>query len=268
LGFLEDFGYLPRLAVLLDRVMHRLGLHGYAAIPLILGCGCKVPGVLGLRILESSREKFLALALLLMAAPCLPQSAMIVSLISPFGVRYVLLVFAVLVVVALINSLVLNRIVKGESLESVMEIPSYQMPNLAVQMRKLWLRIRMFLLDAAPVIVLGVLAINILEILGVTDRIGRIAKPLVTNVLGLPEGAVAVVLFGFLRKDISIAMLAPLHLNAAQAVTASVFLVLYLPCIATFFVAAREAGWKTAFKMVGITLSWAILIGWLLKIVL
>ena len=268
LGFLEDFGYLPRLAVLLDRVMHRLGLHGYAAIPLILGCGCKVPGVLGLRILETPREKFLALALLLMAAPCLPQSAMIISLISPFGVRYVLLVFAILIFVALINSLILKRIVKGESLESVMEIPSYQMPNLAVQMRKLWLRIRIFLLDAAPVIVLGVLVINILEILGVIDFIGRIARPLVTNVLGLPEGAIAVVLLGFLRKDISIAMLSPLHLNAAQAVTASVFLVLYLPCIATFFVAWREAGGKAVAKLVAVTLLWATLVGWLLKIVL
>ncbi len=267
LGFLEDVGYLPRLAVLLDRVMHRLGLHGYAAMPLVLSCGCKVPGVLALRVLESKREKFIALALLLMAAPCLPQSAMIVSLLSPFGAGYVLLVFAILALVAVVNSLILNRLISGESPEIVMEIPSYQMPHLGTLARKLWFRVRTFLLEAAPMIVAGVLAVNALEMLGAIALLGKAARPLVVHALGLPEEAVSVVLLGFLRKDISIALLAPLHLSARQAVTAAVFLVMYLPCVATFFVAGREAGWRATVRLIGLTLAWATLAGWLIKTV-
>ncbi|MDI6739468.1 MAG: fused ferrous iron transport protein A/B [Candidatus Edwardsbacteria bacterium] len=266
LGLLEDAGYLPRLAVLLDRVMHKLGLHGYAALPLVLSCGCKAPGVLALRILESKREKFIALALLLMAAPCLPQSAMIVSLLSPFGALYVMLVFGILALVAAVNSVVLNRVMKGESPEIVMEIPSYNLPHFGTLTKKLWFRVKTFLLDAAPMIALGILIVNIMEILGVIAFLGVLARPLVVRVLGLPEEAVSLVLLGFLRKDVSIAMLAPLHLSAKQAVTASVFLVMYLPCIAAFFVAAREAGWRSMLKLVALTLAWATLAGWLINL--
>jgi ferrous iron transport protein B len=267
LGVLEDVGYLPRLAVLLDRFMHRLGLHGYAAIPLVLGCGCKVPGVLALRVLESPRERFLGLALLLMAAPCLPQSAMMVSLLAPFGFQYVLLVFLALALVALANSVILNRMLKGEAPEIVMEIPSYQLPHPGTLWRKLWLRVRSFLLEATPLIVLGVLAVNVLDLAGLLGTLEAAVRPLVSGVLGLPQDSAPVIVFGFLRKDISIALLFPLHLGVKQAVTASLFLVLYLPCLATFFVAWREAGWRTALKVIGISFAWAALVGWLVKII-
>lgn len=267
LGVLEDVGYLPRLAVLLDRFMHRLGLHGYAAIPLVLGCGCKVPGVLALRVLESPRERFLGLALLLMAAPCLPQSAMIVSLLAPFGFQYVLLVFSMLALVALANSVILNRMLKGEAPEIVMEIPSYQLPHLGTLWRKLWLRVRSFLLEATPLIVLGVLAVNVLDLTGLLGGLETAVRPLVSGVLGLPQDSAPVILFGFLRKDISIALLFPLHLNVKQAVTASLFLVLYLPCLATFFVAWREAGWRTALRVIAVSFAWATLVGWLAKVI-
>ncbi|MBI4726203.1 50S ribosome-binding GTPase [candidate division TA06 bacterium] len=265
LGFLEDIGYLPRLAVLLDRTMHRLGLHGYAALPLVLSCGCKVPGVLALRVLESRREKILALTLLLMAAPCLPQSAMIVSLLSNFGMGYVLMVFGILILVAVINSLFLNRILKGQSPEIIMEIPSYQIPHAGTLFRKTWLRVKSFLQEATPLIALGVLAVNILEMLGVIRLLGRLARPLVVNVLGLPSEAISVILFGFLRKDISIALLEPLNLSPKQAVIASVFLVLYLPCLATFFVAFREIGWKGIVRVLALTFSWAVAVGFLIN---
>jgi ferrous iron transport protein B len=265
LGVLEDVGYLPRLAVLLDRFMHRLGLHGYAAIPLVLGCGCKVPGVLALRVLESPRERFLGLALVLMAAPCLPQSAMIVSLLAPYGFQYVLLVFSLLALVAVANSVILNLMVKGEAPEIVAEIPSYQLPHLGTLWRKLWLRMRAFLTEATPLIVLGVLAVNLLDMAGAINCLEAAIRPLASGVLGLPDDAAPVILSGFLRKDISIALLFPLHLDAKQAVTASLFLVLYLPCLATFFTALREAGWRTALKVIGISFAWAVLVGWLVK---
>lgn len=268
LGLWEDIGYLPRLAVLSDRVMHRLGLHGHAIIPLVLSCGCKVPGVLSLRLLESQRERFIGLVLLLMAAPCIPQTAMIVSLLSPFGARYVALVFIALTGVALINSLVLNVMVKGKSPEMILEIPNYQIPHAATLLRKLWLRLKDFLLEAAPIIMLGVFVINVLEMLGVLNLLGRVARPLVVTVLGLPEEAISIILLGFLRKDVSIALLTPLHLSAQQAVTASVFLVLYLPCLATFFVALKESSWRIVLKVLSITITCATLVGALLHVIL
>jgi len=268
LGVLEDVGYLPRLAVLVDRFMHHLGLHGYAAIPLVLSCGCKVPGVLALRVLESPRERMLGLALVLMAAPCLPQSAMIVSLLAPWGVSYILLVFGALALVALVNSLILNRMLRGEAPEIVMEIPSYQLPHWGTLWRKVWLRIKAFLLEAAPMIVLGVLLVNLLDLLAILAVLERLARPLVSGVLGLPREAAPVILFGFLRKDISISLLFPLKLTAAQAVVASLFLVLYMPCLATFLVALREAGPRTALKVFAVSLAWAVLVGWAMKLIL
>lgn len=267
LGLLEDVGYLPRLAVLLDRTMHRLGLHGYAALPLVLSCGCKVPGVLALRVLESRREKIMALTLLLMAAPCLPQTAMIISLLSWYGPGYAALVFGILVLVAVVNSLILNRIFRGQSPEIIMEIPSYQLPHAGTLLKKTWLRVKSFLLEATPLIVLGVLAVNILERLGIVQLLGRLARPLVVNLLGLPREAVSVILFGFLRKDISIALLAPLGLSAKQAVVASLFLVLYLPCLATFFVAFKEIGWKGILRVLAITFGWALLVGFAVNMI-
>lgn len=268
LSVLEDVGYLPRLAVLVDRFMHRLGLHGYAAIPLVLSCGCKVPGVLALRVLESPRERMLGLALVLMAAPCLPQSAMIVSLLAPRGVQYLVLVFGTLALVALVNSLILNRMLRGEAPEIVMEIPSYQLPHGGTLGRKVWLRIKAFLLEAAPMILLGVLLVNVLDLLGILAVLERLISPFVSGILGLPREAAPVVLFGFLRKDISISLLFPLSLTAAQAVVASLFLVLYLPCLATFLVAFKEAGARTALRVFGLSLVWATLVGWLMRLIL
>ncbi|MCX5901943.1 MAG: ferrous iron transporter B, partial [Proteobacteria bacterium] len=206
--------------------------------------------------------------LLLMAAPCLPQTAMIITLISPFGVRYVALVFGILTAVALINSVILNAMLKGKSPEMVIEIPSYQMPHISTLLRKLWLRVKEFLLEAAPMIVGGIFVVSIADLLGVLQLIGRIAQPLVVHVLGLPKEAISVILFGFLRKDVSIALLVPLHLSAKQAVIACVFLVLYLPCIATFFVALKESGWRIVVKLLCITLTWATVVCAALRIIL
>lgn len=266
LGFLEDFGYLPRLAVLLDNVMHKLGLHGYAAIPLILGCGCKVPGILSLRILESKREKFLALVLMMMAVPCFPQSAMIFSLLSPFGARYVAMVFLILVLVAIINSIFLTKILKSTAQEMIMEIPSYQIPHLGTLIKKLFLRLKIFFIDAVPAIVVGIFLINIFDIIGLMSMLEKVLGPFVTSILGLPRESVGAVLFGFLRKDTSIAILTPLNLTAKQGVIGSIFLVLYLPCIASFFVILKETGWKYTLKLLLLTFSWATFACFLLHI--
>ena len=257
LGYLEDLGYLPRLAVLLDRALHRLGLHGYGAIPLILGLGCKVPALLATRVLETPRERVIAMALTLMIAPCLPQSAMILSQVGKFGFLYVALTFGAVAGVGVLSGLLLHRMLKGDYPELFVEIPPYQRPRAGVLMAKLWLRVKSFLCEAVPMIVAGVAAVNLCDMAGLLRGLSGLFRPLVAGVLGLPPDTVSLMVLGFLRKDVSIAMLAPFHLSAGQSVVAAVFLTLYLPCIASLSILMREAGWKQAAGIVALNLAFA-----------
>ncbi len=254
LSLLEDIGYLPRLATLLDTFFHRLGVHGYSSVPIILGFGCKVPALLATRLLERKREKIITTALLMMMAPCLPQSAMIVSLIAPHGTKYLFLVFGLLFFLSLIVSFLLSKIFRGETLELFLEIPPYRRPVFSLLWQKTWLRLKGFLKEAVPLILGGVFLISILEISGVIDLIGKfLGKPLL-YLLGLPERTIGVITTGFLRKDVSIALLAPLNLTLKQLVIASIFLTLYLPCLSTFFVMGKELGWENLLKVAAIQL--------------
>ncbi|MFA6434701.1 MAG: fused ferrous iron transport protein A/B [Elusimicrobiales bacterium] len=246
LGFMEDLGYLPRLSVLLDGAMHKLGLHGYGTIPLMLGLGCKVPAILAVRVLENRRERIIATALTLAAAPCMPQSAMILSILSPYPLKYTMAVFLALAAAGAAAGLALNRLLKGETPELFIEIPPYQMPSLTVLWSKTWLRLKDFLTEAAPMILAGVLMVNLLGISGILSVLTGIFKYPVTHLLGLPAEMVSVMTLGFLRKDVSIAMLAPFGLGPGQLVVASVFLTLYLPCLGAFMVTIRELGVKDA----------------------
>jgi ferrous iron transport protein B len=263
-GFLEDLGYLPRLAVVLDPIFHRLGLHGHSSIPMMLGLGCKVPAFLAARVLTGRRERILTLTLCLMGAPCLPQSAMIASLGMRYGPAPVCLIFLVIVIVALGMNAVLRKCIKGEPPELFIELPSYRMPSLPLLGRKLWIRIADYFREIVPLIIVGVLIIHLLESLGALELMSKSAGSLLALALGMPRDIAPVLLLGVLRKDVSIALLAPYRLSAPQFVVASVFMVLYLPCIASFFVLMREMGIGLTLKIVGMTFCVALLIASLL----
>jgi ferrous iron transport protein B len=259
LSLLEDIGYLPRLAVMLDSSMHKVGLHGYGTIPLMLGLGCKVPAILAARVLETPRERAIATALALAIAPCMPQTAMIMSLLAPFHIKYTLAVFGAIAAAGIVSSLLLSRLLKGETPELFMEIPPYQAPSLPILARKLYFRVKDFLSEAVPMIIAGVLLVALLDFSGLLNGISEFFKPVVTGLLGLPPETVAVMTLGFLRKDISIAMLAPFSLSPGSIVVASVFLSLYLPCMASFMVAVRELGVKDAARVFAVNFAAALL---------
>ncbi|HEY33398.1 MAG TPA: ferrous iron transporter B [Dehalococcoidia bacterium] len=268
LGLLEDFGYLPRLAVLMDTVMHRLGLHGYAIIPSMLGLGCNVPAILATRILESKRERFIAATLISIAIPCAALQAMIIGLVGQHGVQYVAIVFGTLFVVWVILGLILNRFTKGLSPELLIEIPPYRIPPWRTVLQKLWMRTYGFLREAVPIILGAVLVINILYTVGVFDAIANFTAPVITGLLGLPKEAVTAIVVGFLRKDVALGLLAPLSLSASQLVIGSVVLAMFFPCIATFVVILRELGVKSMLKASGIMIVAALLVGGLLNLIL
>jgi len=268
LGLFEDIGYLPRLAVLMDTLMHRLGLHGYAIIPSMLGLGCNVPAILGTRILESKRERFIAATLISIAIPCAALQAMIFGLVGEQGVQYVAIVFGTLFIVWIILGVLINRFARGFSPELLIEIPPYRMPPWRTVLQKLWMRVKGFLREAIPIILGAVLVINILYTLGIFDAIADFASPVVTGLLGLPKEAVTALVIGFLRKDVALGMLAPLGLSANQLVVGSVVLAMSFPCVATFVVMMRELGVVNMLKSVAIMIAAALLVGGALNLIL
>jgi ferrous iron transport protein B len=268
LGLLEDVGYLPRLAVLMDTLMHRLGLHGFAIIPTILGFGCNVPAIMATRMLESRRERFIAATLISIAVPCAALQAMIVGLVGRQGIQYVAIVYGSLFVSWIVIGLILNRTVKGFSQEIMMEIPPYRFPPWRVIGDKLWLRVSSFIKEALPIVLGAVLVVNILYMLNVFNYIANIAAPVVNGVLGLPKETVVALAVGFLRKDVAMGMLAPLGLTAKQLVISSTVLAMSFPCVATFAVLARELGFKDMLKATGIMMASALIVGGLLNVIL
>ncbi len=268
LGILEDLGYLPRLAVLLDNLMHRIGLHGYAIIPSLLGLGCNVPAIMATRILESRRERFIAATLISIGIPCAAAHAMIFGLVGAHGGQYVAMVYGTLFVVWIILGFILNRTVKGFSPELLIEIPPYRLPSWRALLKKLWMRMYGFLREALPIILVAIFGIGILYTLGVFDFIANLTAPVVSGIFGLPKEGVAAIVIGFLRKDVAIGMLAPLALSAGQLVVGCVVLTMFFPCIAAFVVFARELGVKRLIGATAIMIAATVVVGGLLNLIL
>ena len=248
--------------------MHRLGLHGLSIVPMMLGLGCNVPGVLAARVLETRKERFIALTLLAICVPCMAQTAVIAGLLGPYGALGFLPVFATLLVVGVVLGSILKRVVRGETPEILIDIPPYRMPYWKSLIKKLWMRVRAFLREAMPFVLLGVLFVNLMHTLGVLQMLGTLFGPLVTRVLGLPPGAVGALLVGFLRKDVAVGMLAPLGLNVRQLIVASLVLTMYFPCVAAFVMMFRELGWRDMLKASGIMLVTSFTVGGLLNLLL
>jgi len=268
LSFLEDLGFIPRLAVMVDTLMHRLGLHGFAIVPMLLGLGCNVPGVLSIRILETRRERFISATILSIAVPCAALQAMIVGLVGKHGAGYLAIIYGTLFVVWVLLGVIFNKTVKGESPEIFLEIPPYRIPYIRSLAKKIWIRIKWFLKEAIPFVLLGVLIVNLLYTFGIIQFAGKIAAPVVTRVLGLPQEAVGALIVGFLRKDVAVGMLVPLGLTIKQLVIASVVLAMYFPCVATFATLIRELGVADMLKSAGVMVISSLVVGGLLNLIL
>ncbi len=268
LGVLEDSGYLPRLGVLVDTVMHRLGLHGLSAVPMLMGLGCNVPGALALRVMETRKERFIGATLLAICVPCMAQLAMIAGLLGGYGVLGFAPVLGTLFLLWVGLGMLMKRFVHGETPEILVDIPPYRWPYWRALLKKLWMRMRGFLREAVPYVLLGVVVVNLLYTLGVVDSLGRIFAPLITHVLGLPPEAVGALVVGFLRKDVAVGMLAPLGLTLKQLLVASVVLTAYFPCVATFVVLFRELGLKDLLRASAIMLVVAFSVGGLMNLVM
>jgi len=269
LYILEDSGYLSRIAFLMDNVMHKIGLHGKAFIPMMLGYGCNVPACLGCRIMETERERFLA-AFVTTLVPCAARTVIILGLVGQFlGVQwaFVLYIFNLLIIFAL--GRIASRALPGESTALIMEMSSYKIPQLKTVFKETGFRVAEFIKVAFPLIVIGSLAIKLAEVLGLLEQVAAALSPITVVWLGLPVITGITLIFGVLRKELTLIMLATLlgTANFAQVLTPVQMIVFtlvtmfYIPCIATMAALVREFGWKKAFAITIFEIAFAITLG-------
>jgi ferrous iron transport protein B len=253
LALLEDSGYLPRVAFLMDNLMHRLGLHGKSIIPFILGYGCSVPAVMATRILESPRDR-LVVALLSILIPCSARSVIIFALVAAIlGPYWGLAVYLLnLVIIALLGRLS-TWLVREVSPGLLMEIPEYRLPTLKNVFRKSWRSLKDFIVVAWPILIVGSTVLSLLKFYGFNDWVNVLFTPL-TDLLDLPAAVGTTLIFGIMRKELSLVMLhealgttqPETVLSHAQLLTFTVFVLFYIPCAATIAALGREVGWKGA----------------------
>lgn len=268
LSLLEDSGYLPRLATLVDNIFHKLGMHGFGIIPLFLGLGCNVPGALATRSFETRKQRFIAATLLAIAVPCMAQMAMIFGILGKYGLYYIGLVFLTLGILYVTIGIILNKFMRGTSPEIFLEIPPYRRPSLITTGKKTWMRVKWFLKEAIPFMILGVAIINILYTIGVLQWLANSLQPVMEGLFGLPGGASIAMVTGFLRKDLAVGMLLSLNMSPLQLVIAATMLTIYFPCVAAFVVLVKELGTKDMLKSTAIMISTAVIVGIALRFVL
>jgi ferrous iron transport protein B len=252
LSLLEDVGYLPRLGVVVDAFMQRLGIHGLSIVPLMLGIGCNVPGVMAGRMLETRKERFIVATLIAIVVPCMAQQAMVIGLLGQAGVAGLAIVYGTLFLLWIVTGLIMNLFIKGESPELLIDLPAYRKPYWESLWKKIYMRMNGFIRSALPYVLLGVFIVNLFYTLGAIDYISRAFAPVITGLFGLPGEAGGALIIGFLRKDVAVGMLAPLGLELNQLIVASVVLMVYFPCIATFVVLFKEIGLRDLLKLTAI----------------
>ncbi|MCS7232695.1 MAG: ferrous iron transport protein B [Synergistetes bacterium] len=257
LSFLEDLGYLPRIAFLMDALMHKVGLHGKAILPLILGYGCNVPAVMAVRILESSRDRFIA-SILTVLVPCAARMTIIMGLVGFYlGGELVFLLYVLNLIVIGFLGWGISKLLPGYCEGLIMEVPPYRLPTLRGLLAKTWLRLREFIIIAWPLLIGGSIFLSLITYYGFENRINSYLS-FVTYPLGLPTEVGITLIFGILRKELSLLMLrqalgGELSLLPSQMFIFTVFVVFYFPCVSTLGALIREIGLKRSFFVLLLT---------------
>jgi ferrous iron transport protein B len=264
---IEDSGYFPRLAMLVDRVFKKIGLNGRAVIPMVLGFGCDTMATVVTRTLESTRERIIATLLLALAIPCSAQMGVILGLLS--GVPGALMVWTVSMVgVFLLVGFLSAQVVPGERPMFYMEIPPMRLPQLQNVMIKTLTRMQWYFMEIFPLFMIASVMLWAGKLTGALQWLVEAFNP-VMRVLGLPNEASAAFIFGFFRRDFGAAGLYDLQtqglLNPVQLTVAAVTLTLFVPCVAQFLVMQKERGWRTSLKIFFIVTGLAFAVGWSLN---
>jgi len=269
LGVLEDSGYLPRIAFLMDNLMHEIGLHGKAFIPLILGYGCNVPACFGCRIMETHRERLMA-TFVTTLVPCAARTVIILGLAGKFlGIGWALALYGIDLLIIFVLGRIAFKVLPGGPTGLIMEMSSYRVPHLNTVAKQVWFRLEEFVYIAFPLMIAGSFAIKVLEVANLLEPIGKAMSPVTMTWLGLPAITGVVLIFGILRKELTLIMLAALTgtsnfamiLTKTQMIVFTLVTMFYIPCIATIVALVKELGWKNALYITLFEILFAVFLG-------
>lgn len=254
LSFLEDTGYLARVAYLTDNLMHRIGLHGLSVVPMIFGYGCTVPAILATRILKSPRDKFIT-ATLTTFVPCSARMTVIFGLVGFFiSIKAAILIYIFNVIIIGILGKFISKAFPEVSPGLVLEIPKYHMPAPRALVNKTWFRLKEFVTIALPLLIIGSIILEVINFLHFTEPINSFLSPFTAGVLGLPAAIGITLIFGILRKELALILLftalgtqnVTSVMSITQILTFTVFITFYIPCLSTYAALARELNHKRA----------------------
>lgn len=269
LSILEDSGYLARIAFLMDSAMHMIGLHGKGFIPLMLGFGCNVPACLGCRIMETERERLIC-AFTASLVPCAARSVVIMGLVAQYvGFQWAVALYLIDFAIIFALGRLAFKVVPGEPMGLIMEMPHYRWPTLTVTASKTWFKLKDFTYTAFPIMVAGNLAIQFANLAGLLNLVQGALTPVTVWWLGLPAVTGVVLIFGILRKELTLILLASLMgtsnfaqvLKPTQMFVFAFVVMIYVPCIATIAVLVREFGYKRAAVISLTEIGFAITLG-------
>lgn len=275
-GIMEDSGYLPRLAVMVDKVFKRIGLNGKAVLPMVLGLGCDTMATLTTRILNTKKERIIATLLLALAVPCSAQLGVISSVLGRVSGIYFAIYVVVICSQLLLVGYLSSKVLPGAPSDFLMEIPPFRMPKLSNIFIKTFYRIHWFLKEAVPLFMLGTLALFVATKAGILSFVERMGAPITRNFLGLPAETTHGFILGFLRRDYgAVSIFKTLEekggsggIDPKQLLVSLVVITLFIPCFANFLVMIKEQGTKNAFLMFAFILPYAVLIGGILRVIL
>ena len=268
LYFLENSGYLSRIAFLMDNVMHKIGLHGKAFIPMMLGFGCNVPACLGCRIMETQRERLLA-AFVTTLVPCAATTVIILGLVGDYlGIQWALALYLFNLAIIFALGRLAFKVVPGEPTALIMEMHDYRWPHMKTILKQTWFRVAEFIKIAFPLIIVGSLVLKLADVSGWLETVASVLSPVTVVWLGLPAITGITLIFGVLRKELSLVMLAALlaptglaSLTPVQMIVFTLVAMLYIPCIATIAALVRDFGWKKSLFITVFEIAFAILVG-------
>ena len=268
---LQDSGYLPRAAFLLDRLMHSLGVHGKTIIPMILGFGCNACACAGCRIMETEREKKISITLTSLV-PCAAVLIVIMGLVGRYlGFGWVAFLFLINFIVIIIVGRLLNKLMPGQCTELIMEMHQYRLPNTNVIAKQTWVRSKEFVNKSVPIIIIIGILLEIMLILHLLDPVNLVLSPVTVLWLGLPMVVGVFLIYGVLRKELALVLLIILAnsmgltllelMTPIQMIVFCLVTMLYVPCFATIIIIAKQTNWKYALQISFMEISLAIFIG-------
>lgn len=271
-SFLEDSGYLPRLAVMVDRVFKLMGLNGKAVLPMVLGLGCDTMATMTTRILETKKERMIVTLLLALGVPCSAQLGVILGMLGALSLTATIVWAMVVIIVMFIVGFLAARALPGESSDFILEIPPIRMPQISNIALKTLVRVQWYLKEAVPLFILGTLTLFALDKIQALYYLEMFASPVIKGFLGLPVEATQSFIVGFLRRDYGAAGLFALQqqgkLDHIQTVVSLVTITLFVPCIANLFMMIKERGLKAALWMTAFIFPFAVLVGGMVNFIL